>query len=269
GRCAGAGSDGALRLVGGVGPRQPGQRLRPVAVRARRGVDRGWGAPDRAGVAPVPRAGGGGGPPSADRDRPRHLGRAGRRHRRCGSGSPPLGVKVGVSLPQFRPDAEAAIVTARAAEAAGLDGVFVFDHLWPLGQPDRPVLQSWALLGALAAETGRVDVGPLVARVGLVPDAVLNHQFETLHRMVGARLIGGVGTGDRLSRAENVAFGVDYPSVEERLAQVAAACRHLRSLGARAWVGGRSAAIREVAAAEADGLNVWESTPDEVRTELA
>jgi len=178
-------------------------------------------------------------------------------------------VKVGVSLPQFRPDAEAAIVTARAAEAAGLDGVFVFDHLWPLGQPDRPVLQSWALLGALAAETGRVDVGPLVARVGLVPDAVLNHQFETLHRMVGARLIGGVGTGDRLSRAENVAFGVDYPSVEERLAQVAAACRHLRSLGARAWVGGRSAAIREVAAAEADGLNVWESTPDEVRTELA
>lgn len=178
-------------------------------------------------------------------------------------------MKVGISLPQFRADAEAAIVTARAAEAAGLDGVFVFDHLWPLGQPDRPVLQSWALLGALAVETERVDVGPLVARVGLVPEAVLHHQFETLHRMVGARLVGGVGTGDRLSRDENLAFGVEYPPVDERVAQVVAACRHLRGLGARAWVGGRSAAIREVAASEADALNVWESTPDEVRAELA
>ncbi|MBV8959606.1 MAG: LLM class flavin-dependent oxidoreductase [Actinobacteria bacterium] len=178
-------------------------------------------------------------------------------------------MKVGISLPQFRADAEAAILTARAAEAAGLDGVFVFDHLWPLGNPDRPVLQSWALLGALAVETERIDLGPLVARVGLVPQAVLHHQFETLHRMVGDRLVGGVGAGDRLSREENLAFGIDYPPVAERLTQVATACRHLREMGVRAWIGGRSAAVRELAAAEADALNVWESTPDEAREELA
>jgi alkanesulfonate monooxygenase SsuD/methylene tetrahydromethanopterin reductase-like flavin-dependent oxidoreductase (luciferase family) len=178
-------------------------------------------------------------------------------------------LKIGISLPQFRADAEAAIVTARAAEEAGLDGVFVFDHLWPVGQPDRPVLQAWTLLGALAVETSRVDVGPLVARVGLVPEAVLFHQFETLHRMLGDRLIGGVGAGDRLSREENDAFGVPYPKAAVRLGEVGACCRHLRAMGVRAWAGGRSPGLRSVAAVDADAINVWESTPDEARTELA
>jgi alkanesulfonate monooxygenase SsuD/methylene tetrahydromethanopterin reductase-like flavin-dependent oxidoreductase (luciferase family) len=178
-------------------------------------------------------------------------------------------LKVGISLPQFRADAEAAIVTARAAEEAGLDGVFVFDHLFPVGQPDRPVLQSWALLGALAVETSRVDLGPLVARVGLVPEAVLFHEFETLHRMVGDRLIGGVGAGDNLSRQENEAFGVAYPKAAVRLGEVGACCRHLRAMGVPAWAGGRSARLRSVAADDADALNVWEATPDAARAELA
>jgi alkanesulfonate monooxygenase SsuD/methylene tetrahydromethanopterin reductase-like flavin-dependent oxidoreductase (luciferase family) len=177
-------------------------------------------------------------------------------------------MKVGITLPQFRNDAEAAIVTARAAEAAGFDGVFVFDHLWPLGQPERPVLQSFTLLGALAVETERVDLGPLVARVGLVPEAVFLHQFETLQRMVGDRLIAGVGAGDSASKQENLAFGVDYPPAAVRLAQVGDSCRQLRARGITAWAGGRSAALRQVAAAEADALNVWESTPTEARAEL-
>ena len=178
-------------------------------------------------------------------------------------------MKVGITLPQFRDDAEAAIVTARAAEDAGLDGVFVFDHLWPIGQPDRPVLQSFALLGALAVETTRVDIGPLVARVGLVPEAVFIHQFETLERMLGDRLIAAIGAGDRASKEENVAFGVEYPSAAVRLGQVADSCRQLRTRGITTWAGGRSAGLRRVAAAEADALNVWEATPDEARAELA
>ena len=73
-------------------------------------------------------------------------------------------MRVGVTLPQFRHDAEAAIAVARRAEAVGIDGVFVFDHLWPLGQRMRPALHSLTLLGALAAETETVSMGPLVAR---------------------------------------------------------------------------------------------------------
>ena len=165
-------------------------------------------------------------------------------------------VRVGITLPQFRDDAEPAMATARAAEAAGLDGVFVFDHLWPLGQPDRPALHSLVLLGALAAETERVTLGPLVARVGLFPNAVLVHALATLHRMVGPRLLVTLGTGDEGNRPENEAYGVPYPPVAERVAALVDCLRRLRSEGVPTWVGGRSRAVRRVAS-EADGWNRW------------
>ncbi len=167
-------------------------------------------------------------------------------------------MRIGVTLPQFRHDAEAAIATARRAEAAGVDGVFVFDHLWPLGQRMRPALHSMTLLGALVAETERVVLGPLVARVGLVPDAVLMHTLVSLHRMAGDRLIAALGTGDALNREENEAYGVPFAPIAERLASLLRCCRDLRAAGVTTWVGGRPERIREAAAA-ADGWNSWGS----------
>ena len=165
-------------------------------------------------------------------------------------------MQIGVTVPQFRHDAEAAIAVARRAEAMGVDGVFVFDHLWPLGQRMRPALHSLTLLGALAAETERVSMGPLVARVGLVPDAVLVHTLVSLHRMLGDRLIAALGTGDSLNREENEAYGVPFPPAAERLVALKTCCRQLRAAGVTTWVGGRSASIRAVAE-EADGWNSW------------
>ena len=162
----------------------------------------------------------------------------------------------GVTLPQFRHDAEAALETAKRAEAAGLAGVFVFDHLWPLGQRMRPALHCLTLLGALAGETERVVLGPLVARVGLVPDAVLLHSLVSLHRILGDRLIAALGTGDSLNREENEAYGVPFLPVADRLSSLVGCCRALREAGVTTWVGGRSKAVRE-AAAEADGWNGW------------
>lgn len=177
-------------------------------------------------------------------------------------------MKIGVTLPQFRPSAEPAIEAAKAAEAAGLDGVFVFDHVWAIGQPDRPALNAWPLLGALAAETDRVVLGTLVARVGLLANAVLEHNFESVRRMVGTeRLIAGLGTGDRLSKAENEAVDVPFHPVAERLAQLTDAARRTRALGLATWVGGTSPAVRDIARAEADALNLWGVEPTEVATE--
>lgn len=161
-----------------------------------------------------------------------------------------------MTLPQFRHDAEAAVAVARRAEAAGLDGVFVFDHMWPLGQRQRPALHSLTLLGALAAETERVTLGPLVARVGMVPDALLVHGLLTLHRIIGDRLIVALGTGDSLNRDENEAYGRPFAPAAERLASVVACCGRLRAAGVTTWVGGRSPAVR-AAAAHADGWNGW------------
>ncbi|MDQ4068588.1 MAG: LLM class flavin-dependent oxidoreductase [Actinomycetota bacterium] len=165
-------------------------------------------------------------------------------------------MRIGVTLPQFRHDAQAAVDVARRAEAAGVDGVFVFDHLWPLGQRMRPALHSLTLLGALAAETERVVLGPLVARIGLVPDLLLVNTLLSLRRIAGDRLVAGLGTGDSLNRDENEAYGIAFPPVSERVAAVAECCRRLRAAGVTTWLGGRSPALRR-AAAEADGWNAW------------
>ena len=166
-------------------------------------------------------------------------------------------MRIGLTLPQFRDDADEALATARQAEDLGLDGVFVFDHLWPIGRPDAPALQSRVLLGALAVETSRVVLGPLVARVSLLANAVLAHEMETLHRMLVDRLIVGLGTGDSLSRPENERAGVPFPSAADRVADLEDCRRRLRAVGARTWVGGNSARLRSAAAHEADGWNGW------------
>ncbi len=170
-------------------------------------------------------------------------------------------MRVGITLPQFRPSIEPALHAASTAERAGLDGVFVFDHVWAIGNPDRPARNAWPLLGALAGETDRIALGTLVARVSLLPNAVLAHNFETLQRMIGARLIAGLGAGDRLSEAENEALDVPFPPASARLADLADACRRTRALGITTWVGGRSDRVHRIAAAEADALNLWDVEP--------
>ena len=47
-------------------------------------------------------------------------------------------MKLGILLPLFRTDIADARAAAAEAEAVGLDGVFAYDHLWPIGHPERP-----------------------------------------------------------------------------------------------------------------------------------
>ena len=84
-------------------------------------------------------------------------------------------VKVGVTLPSFVDDPAVPIHVARAAEAAGLDGVFVFDHLFRRAGDGsrRPALEGPTLLAAVAAATVRIDLGILVLRATLRPPATL------------------------------------------------------------------------------------------------
>jgi alkanesulfonate monooxygenase SsuD/methylene tetrahydromethanopterin reductase-like flavin-dependent oxidoreductase (luciferase family) len=170
-------------------------------------------------------------------------------------------VRVGCTLPQFRHEAEPSLETAVQAEAVGLDGVFAFDHLWPLGQPERPALHGLTLAAAVLASTSRLTVGTLVARVGVLPDAVLANQLATLARMAGGRLVAGLGVGDAMSRPENLAVGVPFRPREERQASLVDVCRRLRARRITTWVGGNSDAVRAVARTEADALNLWGVEP--------
>jgi alkanesulfonate monooxygenase SsuD/methylene tetrahydromethanopterin reductase-like flavin-dependent oxidoreductase (luciferase family) len=169
-------------------------------------------------------------------------------------------IRLGITLPSFRDDAEPAIAVAAAAEAAGLDAAFAYDHLFRRARDGtrRPALELLTLMGAVGAETRRIAVGSLVARAGMRPAAVLANGFDTVARIVGAdRVIAAIGAGDEESREENESFGLAFGSVDDRVAMLRTTVETVRDRGYPVWVGGSHAAVRGVAAAGADGWNRW------------
>ncbi|HEY1653040.1 MAG TPA: hypothetical protein VGG09_14245 [Acidimicrobiales bacterium] len=178
-------------------------------------------------------------------------------------------MRTGIVLPTFRDTPDEAFAAAAAAVEAGVDGVFCYDHIWPLGQPERPALAPFPVLGALAsrlATKGDGDAGPLlgtlVARVGLVPDAVLAAQFVALENLAPGRVIAGLGTGDRMSEEENRAYGIPYPSAAVRRANVITLGRQLVHAGLTVWTGGGPAGRTEEARAVGAALTVWDAAPE-------
>jgi alkanesulfonate monooxygenase SsuD/methylene tetrahydromethanopterin reductase-like flavin-dependent oxidoreductase (luciferase family) len=168
-------------------------------------------------------------------------------------------VRVGVTLPSFVRDVDEVLAVAVAAEDAGLDGVFVYDHLFRFAGDGsrRPALEVTALLGAVAAATDRIHIGPLVARATLRPPAITALTFATAQRLAGPRFIGALGTGDHESRRENETFGLDFGTIDDRLAALTDTVRATRDQGFPVWVGGTHRRVREIAAAESDGWNRW------------
>ena len=104
-------------------------------------------------------------------------------------------------------------------------------------------------------------LGTLVARVGLVPNAVLGAQFLALERLAPGRVIAGLGTGDRLSEEENRAYGIPFASAAERRADMVELGRELVAAGLPVWVAGGPAGRTEEARAAGAALNVWDAEP--------
>jgi hypothetical protein len=185
-------------------------------------------------------------------------------------------MRTGVVLPLFRDTPDAAFAAATAAVAAGVDGLFCYDHIWPIGQPERPALAPFPILGALASMLGPSAapgdgpyLGTLVARVGLVPDAVLAAQFLALESLAPGRVIAGIGTGDRLSEEENLAYGIPFTSAAERRADMVELGRTLTGAGLPVWVAGGAAGRTEEARAAGAALNVWDASPALVAERVA
>ena len=174
-------------------------------------------------------------------------------------------IRTGVVLPTFRESPDDAMDAAAQAFAAGVDGVFCYDHLWPMGQPERPALAPFPILAVLAASTpatGTLGGGPyfgtLVARVGLVPSEILLAQFSALAAIAPGRVIAALGTGDRLSEAENRAYGIPYPSASERRHDMVSLATALLARGLAVWVAGGPSARTDEAQASGAALNLWD-----------
>lgn len=173
-------------------------------------------------------------------------------------------MKLGVLLPTFRNGAADAFSFAAQAVDAGVDGLFAYDHLWPMGSPTRPSLAPFSLLAAVARRHGEVIVGPLVARVGLVGTPHLVEQFLTLERVAPGRVICALGSGDKLSAAENEAYDIPRRSADERRALMAATARELKGR-MPVWFGAGNDETNRVAREVGATINLWDATPQRVR----
>ena len=104
-----------------------------------------------------------------------------------------------------------------AAEAAGWDSIWTWDHLVAIQGPwEQPVLDGWLVMGALAARTERVGVGLMVAANTFRTPGQTAKLAATLDHVSGGRATLGIG-GAYVER-EHAAYGIDFlASVGERL----------------------------------------------------
>src|SRR5687767_8407706 len=82
-----------------------------------------------------------------------------------------------------------------AAEEAGFDTAWVFDHFAGDMLGGSTMLECFTLLGALAAATDRIGLGTLVANVNNRPAGVLAAAAASAQAISGGRLILGLGAG--------------------------------------------------------------------------
>ena len=173
-------------------------------------------------------------------------------------------MKIGITLPQFCDEADTALAAAVKAEQLGIDGVFVFDHLWPMGKPGRPAISSGPLLGALAASTSTIHIGTLVARIGLLPDDVLIDVLCGVSALSGGRLVAGIGTGDKLSREENEAYGIPFELADIRRQRLESVVTAVAGSGIPVWVGGGRPEMVALARGSGAAVNVWQVGAEKV-----
>ncbi len=144
-----------------------------------------------------------------------------------------------------------ALRVAHAAERAGLDGIWVPDHLLNQSAPRAGVLECWTLLAALAAATERIRLGTLVLTTAFRHPPLLAKQAATLDAIAPGRVALGLGAGGFTYEATCAQLGFAPLSPGDRVRHVKETIDCLRAL----W---RDDPARFAGRfARADGARVW------------
>ena len=115
-------------------------------------------------------------------------------------------MKFGIDLPNYGKFGDPALLLELAieAESAGWDGFFLWDHLVSGGR--TPVTDPWVVLSAVAVETQRIRLGPMVTPLARRRMNRLARETVAVDQLSGGRLVLGVGLG-HFDDKEFAAFG--------------------------------------------------------------
>ena len=118
-------------------------------------------------------------------------------------------IRFGLQLWSQQTDWPAFRDAALAAEAAGWDSVWTWDHLLAIFGPwEQPILEGWTTLAALGPLTTRVRLGLMVGANTMRNPGLTSKLATTLDHVTGGRAVLGIG-GAWFER-EHEAFGIDF-----------------------------------------------------------
>jgi F420-dependent oxidoreductase-like protein len=155
-------------------------------------------------------------------------------------------VKIGLQIPSFTwPGGDAAIgpTLARvteAADAAGLDSLWVMDHFFQIrgvGKPEEAMLEGWSALSFMAAHSNRATLGLMVGGVHYRQAGLWAKAATTLDILSNGRACLGIGAAWNEEESHGLGFpmpplGVRFEMLEETLQIVHAMWQGERGSGA-------------------------------------
>src|ERR687898_2806797 len=117
------------------------------------------------------------------------------------------------------------------AENSGFDSFWVMDHFHQIqfvGRPEEPMLEGWTVISMLAGITTKIKLGMLVTGVIYRYPSVLAKVAATLDVLSKGRLFMGIGAG--WNEQESLAYGISFPSTQERMLRLEEAIQVIRKM---------------------------------------
>ncbi len=118
---------------------------------------------------------------------------------------------------------------AGAAEAAGYESVWVYDHFHTVPEPSQEVTyEAWSLMAALAAATDTVRLGQMCTCNSYRPPAYLAKVAATIDVISGGRLDMGIGAG--WYEHEYLGYGYEFPKASVRIGMLEEGVEIMRAM---------------------------------------
>jgi alkanesulfonate monooxygenase SsuD/methylene tetrahydromethanopterin reductase-like flavin-dependent oxidoreductase (luciferase family) len=126
--------------------------------------------------------------------------------------------EIGIYLPQVAVSFGQMLERARRVERLGFRSLWLYDHLYTPGVPDRSSLEGWTLATALLTSTTTLRVGHLVLDNNLRHPALLAKMIATADVISNGRIEIGLGSGSVALEHEQA--GIAFGSMATRSSQL-------------------------------------------------